>query len=82
MAGKLNLYQQDLKRFAEAAGEDLLPLMSPEERLRGLTPEERLRGLQAEERVRGLQAEEILRGLDADTREKLKELIYPDGNKN
>jgi len=76
MAGKLSLYQQDLKRFAEAAGEDLIPLlkekfieqMTPEERLRGLQPEERLRGLQPEERLRGLQPEERLRGLQPEER--------------
>ena len=90
MAGKLNLYQQDLQRFAQAAGEDLIPFlkekvlkqMTPEERLRGLTSEDVVRVLTPEERLRGLQVEEILRGLDADTREKLKQLIHPDGNKN
>ena len=92
MAGKLTLYQQDLKRFAQAAGEDLLPLMSPEERVRGLTPEERLRGLTPEEvgrvltpeeRLRGLTLEERLLGLDPEIQEKIKQLIHhPDGKKN
>jgi len=87
MAGKLNLYQQDLKRFAEAAGEDLIPLlkekiieqMTPEERLRGLQPEERLRGLQPEERLRGLQVEEVIRGLDENQLEQLKQFLNGQG---
>ena len=70
MAGKLNLYQQDLKRFAQAAGEDLLPLMSPEERVRGLTPEERMRGLQVEE---------VIRGLDPNQLEQLKQFLNGQG---
>jgi len=72
MAGKLNLYQQDLKRFAEAAGEDLIPFLK-DKVLRQMTPEERLRGLTLEER---------LLGLDPEIQEKIKQLIHPDGTKN
>ncbi|MBI1930110.1 hypothetical protein HYR99_38405 [Candidatus Poribacteria bacterium] len=49
MAGKLNLYQQDLKRFAEAAGEDLIPFLK-EKVLKQMTPEEILRGLDPDTR--------------------------------
>ena len=90
MAGKLNLYQQDLQRFAQAAGEDLIPFlkdkvlkqMTPEERLRGLTSEDVVRVLTPEERLRGLTLEERLLGLDPEIQEKIKQLIHPDGTKN
>ncbi len=76
MSGKLTLYQQDVKRFAEAAGEDLIPFlkekilkqMTPEERVRGLTPEDVVRVLTPEERLRGLQPEERMRGLQPEER--------------
>ena len=78
MAGKLNLYQQDLQRFAEAAGEDLIPFLK-EKLLEQMTPEERLRGLQPEERMRGLQVEEVIRGLDPNLLEKLKQFLNGQG---
>ena len=88
MAGRPDLYQEYVQKIAEEIGVDLLPFISPEERVRGLqpddlvrvlTPEERVRGLQPEERVRGLAAEEILRGLDLETLEKLKQLLDGQG---
>ena len=87
MAGKLNLYQQDLKRFAQAAGEDLIPFlkekvlkqMTPEERLRGLTSEDVVRVLTPEERLRGLEVEEVIRGLDPNQLEQLKQFLNGKG---
>ena len=78
MAGKLTLYQQDLKRFAEAAGEDLIPFLK-EKVLKQMTPEERLRGLQPEERLRGLEVEEVIRGLDPNQLEQLKQFLNGQG---
>ena len=73
MAGKLSLYEKHLKRIAESLGEDLLPFLSKEKRVRGLTIFDRLRGL----------TEEEIRSLDRETQEILLRLLnHQDGKQN
>ncbi len=67
MAGKTDKYRQTLEQMAR---DYLFPVMTPEERLRGLKPEDV---------VRALTPEEILRGLSPETREKLRQLLNGQG---
>ena len=57
-------YTQNLEYIAENMGQDLLPFISSEDRVRDLTPAERLEGLDVAERLEGLDAAERLEGLD------------------
>ncbi len=50
MAGRHHIPKKDLEFMAKDIGPELLPFLSPEERLRGLSLEEILRELNAEER--------------------------------
>jgi hypothetical protein len=45
MAGIHHLPKKDLEFMAKDIGAEILPFLSPEERLQGLSSEERLRGL-------------------------------------
>ncbi len=76
MAGKTDKYRQTLEQMAR---DYLFPVMTPEERLRGLKPEDVVRALTPEEIVRALTPEEILRGLSPETREKLRQLLNGQG---
>jgi hypothetical protein len=73
MAGKSRTYQKNLEFIAKDIGEELIPFLSVEDKLRGLTPEELMRRLTLEERLRGLTPEE---------RRKLKQLLEEEDEKN
>ena len=47
-------YKRDVFRY------DMLPHMTPEERMEGLRPQERLEGLRPQERLEGLKLDEVL----------------------
>ena len=64
-------YTRNLEYIAETMGQDLLPFISIEDRLRDLTPAQRLEGLSLEDRIEDLSDEE---------REGLRQLL--DGQKN
>ena len=82
-------YTRNLQYIAETMGQDLLPFISIEDRLRDLTPAQRLEGLDAAQRVEGLDAAQRLEGLSLEDRiedlsdeerEGLRQLL--DGQKN
>ena len=73
MAGKYSSYRKNLERMAEDIGNDILPFLSVEDRVRGLTPEELARRLTLEDRLIGLTPEE---------RRKLKQLLEEEDKKN
>ena len=56
-------YTRNLEYIAQNMGQDLLPYISVEEKLRGLTPDQRLEGLDAAQRLEGLDAAQRLEGL-------------------
>lgn len=58
MAGKYRLPKKNLEFIAKDIGTELLPFLSPEDRLRGLSANEILKHLNPEEIARGLSAEE------------------------
>jgi hypothetical protein len=47
-------YTRNLEYIAKNMGQDLLPFISSEDRVRDLTPAERLEGLDVAERLEGL----------------------------
>ena len=59
-------YTRNLEYIAETMGQDLLPFISIEDRLRDLTPAEQLQGLSLED---------ILETLDDEKRETLRQLL-------
>ena len=84
MAGRYSLPKKDLKFMAKNIGAEILPFLSPEERLQGLSSEERLRGLSSEERLQGVNPRDLLmhlstkvqqRPLDAGELRMLKQLL-------
>ena len=84
MAGRYSLPKKDLEFMAKDIGAEILPFLSPEERLRGLSSEELLRRLSSEERLRGLSPRDLLmhlstevqqRPLDAGELRMLKQLL-------
>ena len=84
MAGRYSLPKKDLEFMAKDIGAEILPFLSPEERLRGLSSEERLRGLSPEERLQGVNPRDLLmhlstevqqRPLDAGELRMLKQLL-------
>jgi hypothetical protein len=52
-----------IEDFRRDCARDWLPLLTPEERIKGLPPEERIKGLPPEERIKGLPPEEIVKAL-------------------
>jgi hypothetical protein len=68
--------------MAEDIGNDILPFLSVEERVRGLTPEDLVRVLTPEELARRLTLEERLIGLTPEERKKLKQLLEEEDKKN
>ena len=61
MAGKSSSYRKNLEFIAKDIGEELIPFLTIEERLRGLSPEEILRGLDSETREKLKQKEKMVR---------------------
>ena len=73
MAGKQSLYEKQLQRIAESMGEDLIPFLGKDKRVRGLTLSERLQGL----------TDEDLSSLSPETQETLLRLLrQPVGEQN
>ena len=77
-------YTRNLEYIAQNMGQDLLPYMSIEDRIRDLTPAQRLEGLDAAQRLEGLTPSEQLQGLsledildtlDDEKRETLRQLL-------
>ena len=77
-------YTRNLEYIAQNMGQDLLPYMSIEDRIRDLTPAQRLEGLDAAQRLegltpseqlQGLSLEDILETLDDEKRETLRQLL-------
>ena len=68
-------YTRNLEYIAQNMGQDLLPYMSIEDRVRDLTPAERLEGLTPSEQLQGLSLEDILDALDDEKRAVLRQLL-------
>ena len=68
IANMADKYTRNLEYIAETMGQDLLPFISIEDRLRDLTPAQRLEGIDATQRLEGLDATQRLEGLDATQR--------------
>jgi hypothetical protein len=64
-------YTRNLEYIAQTMGQDLLPYMSIEDKLRDLTPAQRLEGLSLEDRIKNLTDEE---------REALRQLLNDQEN--
>ena len=62
-------YTRNLEYIAQNMGQDLLPFISIEDRLRDLTPAQRLEGLGVAQRLEGLSLEDILDALSDEERE-------------
>lgn len=64
-------YTRNLEYIAETMGQDLLPFISIEDRLRDLTPAQRLEGLDATQLLQGLSPEDIRDALSDEARQAL-----------
>ena len=89
MAGRHRIPKKDLAFMAEDIGTEILPFLSPEDRVRGLSPEDQLRGLTSEDRLHGLSSQDLLkhlsinaqqRPLDAEERRILQQLLANQGD--
>ena len=68
-------YTQNLEYIAQNMGQDLLPFISNEDRVRGLTLAQRLQGLDAKQRLQGLSLEDRIRALSDEERRALRQLL-------
>jgi hypothetical protein len=68
-------YTRNLEYIAKNMGQDLLPFISSEDRVRDLTPAERLEGLDATERLEGLSLEDRIGDLSDGDRQALRQLL-------
>lgn len=73
-------YTRNLEYIAQTMGQDLLPYMSIEDKLRDLTPAQRLEGLTPTEQLQGLSLEDRIKGLTDEEREALRQLLNDQEN--
>jgi len=75
MAGRHRLSKEDLRFIVNDIGDELLPLFSPEDRLRGLSPRELIKYLSPRELIKHLSPRELIKYLSVEEQKLLKQLL-------